>query len=589
MNIKEAKDEIKRSVEIYLDKNEYGEYTIPVSKQRPIFMVGAPGIGKTAIMQQIASELNIALVSYSMTHHTRQSALGLPVIEEREYGGRTAIVSEYTVSEIIAAIYNVMRESGKKEGILFLDEINCVSETLAPAMLLFLQYKIFGNRQIPQGWVVVTAGNPPEYNKSVKEFDVATLDRLKRIDVTEDFTVWKQYAYQQGIHASIIAFLEINQQWFYSIRSTVEGMQYVTARGWEDLSTAVQLYEKKGFAVDRRLIGQYITDAEIARKYGIYYDLYQKYKSDYQIADILAGQISEAMIARAQTAKIDERFSILGLLLEKLNEGFRLAVRDENSLQMAARALRIIKKAAKGDKAPIAVLLQEHTDELLRELEERKAANNVTEREREEYLAAIQSLTGYMSEAETGYMAGRSRRQTRPSEYMSEAETGCIAGRSRRQTGHLDYMSEDDTGCIAGVGTGERDIEEVHTRKTVLKTVSPAEAGTGDRTTEKTREGDAKKEFEKVKKKFGKDVRRHEKQVEEVRSMLEAAFRFIETVWGDNQEMVLFMTELTAGADSLFFINQWGCESYFKYNQELLTYDQNHRLMMEVQGLLEEL
>lgn len=81
MNIIEAKNEIKRSVEIYLDKNEFGEYTIPVSKQRPIFMVGAPGIGKAAIMRQIASELDIALVSCSMSHYTRHSALGRPVIK----------------------------------------------------------------------------------------------------------------------------------------------------------------------------------------------------------------------------------------------------------------------------------------------------------------------------------------------------------------------------------------------------------------------------------------------------------------------------------------------------------------------------
>ena len=151
MNIKEAKEEIKRSVEIYLDKNEFGEYMIPVSRQRPVFMIGAPGIGKTAIMQQIASELDIALVSYSMTHHTRQSALGLPVIEVRDYNGKQVLVSEYTMSEIITEVYRVMKDSGKKEGILFLDEINCVPETLLPAMLLFLQYKIFGNQSIPEG------------------------------------------------------------------------------------------------------------------------------------------------------------------------------------------------------------------------------------------------------------------------------------------------------------------------------------------------------------------------------------------------------------------------------------------------------
>ena len=162
MNIKQAKEYIKDSVKLYLKKDEEGEYRIPVVSQRPIFLLGAPGIGKTAVMEQIAQELGIAIVSYSMTHHTRQSALGLPFIAHREYEGFSYDVSEYTMSEIIASIYDVMKESGIREGILFLDEINCVSETLAPSMLQFLQYKVFGRHKVPEGWIIVTAGNPPE-------------------------------------------------------------------------------------------------------------------------------------------------------------------------------------------------------------------------------------------------------------------------------------------------------------------------------------------------------------------------------------------------------------------------------------------
>ena len=127
MNIKQAKEYIKNSVSLYLKKDEFGEYRVPVVRQRPIFLLGAPGIGKTAIMEQIAQELGIALVAYSMTHHTRQSALGLPFIEKKTYGGREYPVSEYTMSEIIASIYDTMEESGIKEGILFLDEINCAT------------------------------------------------------------------------------------------------------------------------------------------------------------------------------------------------------------------------------------------------------------------------------------------------------------------------------------------------------------------------------------------------------------------------------------------------------------------------------
>ncbi len=141
MHIKRAKQEIKDSIEAYLEKDAYGEYVIPSIRQRPVLLMGPPGIGKTQIMEQVARECGIGLVSYTITHHTRQSAIGLPFIKERMYGGRAFSVTEYTMSEIIASVYEKMEETGLREGILFIDEINCVSETLAPTMLQFLQCK----------------------------------------------------------------------------------------------------------------------------------------------------------------------------------------------------------------------------------------------------------------------------------------------------------------------------------------------------------------------------------------------------------------------------------------------------------------
>ena len=87
MNINEAKEEVKNAVRAYLEKDDAGQYEIPVERQRPILLMGPPGIGKTAIMAQIASEMGVGLLSYSMTHHTRQSAIGLPFIEKKVYGG----------------------------------------------------------------------------------------------------------------------------------------------------------------------------------------------------------------------------------------------------------------------------------------------------------------------------------------------------------------------------------------------------------------------------------------------------------------------------------------------------------------------
>ena len=108
MNIEQAKNQVKYTVISYLSKDEFGEYIVPVERQRPLFLVGPPGIGKTDIMSQVAREMGIGLVSYSMTHHTRQSALGLPFIHEKEYGGQEYRTTEYTMSEIIASVYDTM-------------------------------------------------------------------------------------------------------------------------------------------------------------------------------------------------------------------------------------------------------------------------------------------------------------------------------------------------------------------------------------------------------------------------------------------------------------------------------------------------
>ena len=167
MNIKRAKEEIKDTIEAYLYRDETGEYAIPAIRQRPVLLIGPPGVGKTQIMEQVARECRIGLVAYTITHHTRQSAVGLPFIEKKNYGGKEYSVTEYTMSEIVASIYDKIEETGLKEGILFIDEINCVSETLAPAMLQFLQCKTFGTHRIPEGWIIIAAGNPPEYRPGV--------------------------------------------------------------------------------------------------------------------------------------------------------------------------------------------------------------------------------------------------------------------------------------------------------------------------------------------------------------------------------------------------------------------------------------
>lgn len=322
MNIKQAKEEIKHTVQAYLSKDAFGEYKIPAVRQRPVLLIGPPGIGKTQIMEQIARECEIGLVAYTITHHTRQSAVGLPFIKEEQYDGKTYSVTEYTMSEIIASVYRKIEEGGRKEGILFIDEINCVSETLAPTMLQFLQCKTFGNQAVPEGWIIVAAGNPPEYNKSVRDFDMVTLDRVRCMNIEADLGVWKEYAREKRLNSAILSYLELRPKNFYRVEADVDGLQFVTARGWEDLSNLMDVYEELGIPVDEEIIHEFLRHEDVAEDVSAYFDLYKKYQDDYGIAEILEGKVKPSVYARIDQAAFDERLSVVNLLLDGVSNVF---------------------------------------------------------------------------------------------------------------------------------------------------------------------------------------------------------------------------------------------------------------------------
>ena len=344
MNIKEAKETIQYTLQAYFQKDESGYPLVPLRQQRPILLIGPPGIGKTAIMEQIAGECGAGLVAYTMTHHTRQSAMGLPKIVERTFDDAQVSVTEYTMSEIIASIYACMEKTGKKRGILFLDEINCVSETLAPMMLQFLQGKTFGNQKVPEGWVIVTAGNPPEYNKSVREFDIATLDRVRKIVLEPDLDVWMEYALFHQVHGSIRSYLEAHRDRFYRIRQEDGKKQFVTARGWEDLSAVLKSYEILNFPVDEALIGQYLQEEKTAEEFSSYYRIYEKYGQDYGVEEILTGAFSGKIMAEKQkmaaNGSAEERSVLLSLFHAALQKEASGCQKQEHTAKELSECFR---------------------------------------------------------------------------------------------------------------------------------------------------------------------------------------------------------------------------------------------------------
>ena len=345
----------------------------------------------------------------------------------------------------------------------------------------------------------------------MRDFDIVTLDRVKRIDIEEDFPVWKEYAYQVGIHGAILSYLEIRKKDFYSVKTQIDGRQFVTARGWEDLSRIIKVYEKMGTEVNERLCVQYLQDSEIAAGFAAYYELYSKYRTIYRIPEILEGSVPEESTALRE-APFDEKLSILGLLIDSLNQEFQAYAENQRVQKRVLEELSIVRGALKRSAAKAAGADDD---------------NNAR------YLLSGRRL---LCEQETARL-----RKAR----MLDRESERVERKLSARLGEMEKLVS-----LEGNGNPRHDF-------TILKqSFDAAEA--------------ARKE-----------------EIAAADRHLTNSFRFLSATFGEGQEIVLFLSELTAGYYSLKFVNENGNEAYYRYNRLLLLKDRREALQQEAMQLLE--
>jgi hypothetical protein len=314
--------------------------------------------------------------------------------------------------------------------------------------------------------------------------------------VREDFAVWKEYAYRHGLHGAVISYLDIKKENFYRVETTVDGLQFATARGWEDLSELICAYEKLGLRVDREVVGQYIQLPAIAKDFANYLELYYKYQRTYHVEDILSGTWQSITVLELREAPFDEKLSVMGLVLSRLAESAR-AVRKQDALTTALHAALTDFKGKIADAEPQAVLSQ-----LIWQRQEK----------------------------------------------LKQA----------REAGQLDKERRD---------LGQREInalEDYRQRLSRDDLTAPDAA------------------MEAVRGWFGGEVEKRKTLAAETGARFDNAFRFLEQTFDQSQELVLFVTEITAGYDTSWFVENFGCDAYFRHNKELLFDDTRRRIREEI-------
>mgnify|MGYP000506833492 FL=1 len=181
---------VPSELEAFLDK------VINSSLNKSIMIWGAPGIGKSSIVQSLAIKLNLQFIDLRLSQLAPTDLRGLPVpihSSDKDDGTVKWYKPEF------------LPQSGR--GILFLDEINMAPPAMqGVAQQLILDRKI-GNYKVPEGWFVFAAGNRKEDKASVFDMPAPLSNRFLHLFVETNFDCFKAYSFEKNICEEIISFL----------------------------------------------------------------------------------------------------------------------------------------------------------------------------------------------------------------------------------------------------------------------------------------------------------------------------------------------------------------------------------------------
>ena len=211
-------------------------------RSKPIFIYGAPGIGKTQIVAQAADAAGVDMINLDLQFMAPEDFMGIPKvvdIEEPEYEeGRLKSVGKGVTRSNPPAVLPTNNGSTNKGGFIFMDEMNRANKRVLNSMMQFVQMGRIGQYQLPDKWVVVAAGNRPEDvtgSGEVAEFDFAMADRFKILNFVPDPKKWAEWARGTGkIPSEIIDFIDRNPELFHYLDNEKNALKFPTPRSWTD-------------------------------------------------------------------------------------------------------------------------------------------------------------------------------------------------------------------------------------------------------------------------------------------------------------------------------------------------------------------
>ncbi len=219
-------------------QGELLEILLNIAPSRPVFIWGAPGIGKSALVEKFACEVGLPCVSLLGSQLAPEDIIGIPQIR--------GDVSEFLPPKMIAR---------KEPYVLFLDELNACTQEVQKAFYSLIHERRIGEYHLPEGSVVIGAGNRSQDGAIVKTMSSALVNRIFHVQLKVNAQEWLQWGYEAGLHPWVLDYITERPDHLFTEPPKTEE-PYSTPRSWHMLSDALKEYHagEEGNAISQETV-----------------------------------------------------------------------------------------------------------------------------------------------------------------------------------------------------------------------------------------------------------------------------------------------------------------------------------------------
>jgi MoxR-like ATPase len=203
---------------------ELGDFLLNVATVRPVFIWGAPGIGKSSLVQEFATEVGLDCVSLLGSQLAPEDLIGVPQI----VGGKSRFCPPATIARDEAYC-------------LFLDELNACSHEVQKAFYSLIHERRLGEYELPPGSIVIGAGNRAQDSAIVKPMSSALINRMVHVQLKASHRDWLAWAGRNAIHPLVLEYLQTRPDHLWSAPPKSEE-PFSSPRSWHILSDAMNAY-----------------------------------------------------------------------------------------------------------------------------------------------------------------------------------------------------------------------------------------------------------------------------------------------------------------------------------------------------------